>query len=170
MVNLRLKDLPIVPDDSGLDRIGNIYTSERNKVRSQEDLRKFVKRWRAIWGIRLRGNDKELTSEEFQLIECSFDIEAAWNCLSIYRSKIHLREHRKKRIRKKYQKNQPHCGHTRPSCFGMHIMLPPNLLHAYLIGNHYGVSVDIALIQAAGGFGELPGYGQPLHEANELSL
>ena len=152
---MRLRDLPIMPGESGSDFVADTYVSERQMVKTADQLMSFTNRWKAIWGIQFKDDKK--TIEELALIAGNYDVEAAMSCFKIYRKNEHLRKHRKSRVRKKHIKRAPHCGHISPSCYGMHIMLPPLLLHAFMISNHYRVPTDIAIIQMCGGFGALYG-------------
>ena len=132
------------PSTHGDDYLIEEYVKERDLISSFEELVVFGKRWSALWVDDGQEPSREPTIEETELADGSVD-SSAWECLKILRSKD-------------LEGHPNHCGHTTPSCWGMHLMLPVVFLEASLISGRYGVSLDLALVQRHGGFGALYGY------------
>jgi len=132
-MTFRLTDLPVEPNH---DEMTCSYMSQVKQVNSVEALKAHVDKWKALWNLDVPPGMK-VTQEELNLANGTFDAEAAFACV------------------KRCYEPDGHCGHTSPSCYGMHIVLPPVLLFAHLIGKEYGVPTDIAVIQMCGGYGAL---------------
>lgn len=132
---MSLKKLPILPDESGGDCVREAYVKERNLIQTEDELRSFVKRWKAIWTLH-RGDVKKTEAEE-SLISESYDASAALECvLSCRQNSL--------------------CKHvnTDKTCVGVHVVIPVPLMLAEFGANQYGAPTDIILIQMNGGLGE----------------
>lgn len=143
---MTLKDLPVQPDDRGGDVVAAAYVAERDCIATPAELRTFALRWKALYALSMRPlNARTRRSRrrrwtEYRLrslVGGNFDAEAAFACFQIMRT-------------------GSACLHARRySCEAMDVMMPPALLQAHLLAEGFGVSSDIALIQANGGLGAL---------------
>ncbi len=131
---MSLRDLPVKPTMTE-NHIRDTYIAERNAIQTEDDLRSFTKRWKAIWVLH---SGRNLTNEEKSIINGTYDATPSLKCLKIC-----------------LQKDVCEHASTGVSCVGMHLSLPITLMMAEFISQHFGVTTDIAIIQANGGMGEL---------------
>jgi len=138
---MSLKDLPVLP---GMitDNVSETYATELKAVTTPEQLWEFAKRWRPLYLLtkKQKINKKAKDAKRFRvsqnnmqnLISGAWDPKEALECVQVGRTGI--------------------CKHARQySCPGMHILVPEVLLLADAIGEKYGVTTDLALIQMNGG-------------------
>lgn len=135
-----LRNLPVLPNESGGNDVIEAYIADRKKVQTREELKAFTTKWRALWSL-FNGNAK-ITKEEQSIINGTYDSKKALVCVQTL-------------IAQKSCKHMLDKKRGRRSCVGMHIMLPWPLLHATLMGKNFKVDTDIVLIQANGGYGAL---------------
>lgn len=114
-------ELPVLPDTNGEAILLESYLAERNNLMSANDLPAFVKRWKTLFVLSLEKTSEESKVYLQQLIDNTFDVEDTW---------LYMQE-----------------GPFDQLNAGIHILLPPSLLFAYLCAVEYGVSLDIAFIQ-----------------------
>lgn len=128
-----IKDLPVLPSCSPTDHVQEAYLIDRNKIISPEDLLNHTNKWKSLWDLDFK-NRGELTKEEKELIDGSYDVEETFKCFSIM------------------QDERGHCGHGKDGpCHAMHIMVPRPLITATFISYQYKVNTDITLLQMTGG-------------------
>jgi hypothetical protein len=134
---MKIRDLPVRPDLSGGDDIVSKYMSERENIKTVEDLKSFVSRWKAVWDLNIT-NKRPITPEEKSLVDGTFDAESTLKCLMACTTR-----------------DGPGCAHVvegcKSSCAGMHVALPWTFVVMTQIAHHYGAPEDIVLIQMCGG-------------------
>jgi hypothetical protein len=142
---MSLKDLPVQPTYTE-DHVRETYVKELSEVTTPEQLWAFATRWRPLYLLtpKRRIDKKKKDAKRFRitqknmqsLISMNWDPKTALECIQVSR--------------------EGHCKHAEQySCPGLHIMVPEVLLHAQFVGQHFGVSTDLALIQMSGGMGAL---------------
>lgn len=138
---MKIKDLPIRPDDNGGDEVIDNYVKERQAIQTTDDLKAFVARWKTIWEPATFQN-AIYSQQEQSLFDSTFDAEQTLKCL-------------------KECTNSEGCEHrvSGVTCTGIYVALPVVLLQIEIMAKKYGVPTDIALIQMFGGFGALYGEG-----------
>lgn len=138
------------PSTDGDDLVAPAYVSERDQIGSSADLLAFTRRWRPLYEMSKCKQDTRSrrscryrrTARQYRLLLGSaYDADSVLTCLSALRmGEI--------------------CEHSiRFSCVAMHLMAPVTLLEATLVAERFGVSTDIVLIQAHGGFKSLYEHG-----------
>lgn len=141
-----LKDLPVQPSVMGSDLVATAYTTELKEVTTPDALKAFVERWKALYmltrerKIDKKGKDAKRFRISFKnlkrMIVGDFNATEALECIAAGRGGA--------------------CKHSSQySCAGMHILCPLILVQMLQIADHFGVTVDIAMIQAFGGMGAL---------------
>jgi len=144
---MSLKELPIRPTPITAN-VKEGYVKELEAVTTPEQLWEFAKRWRPLYLLTRKPkiNKKAKDAKRFRvsqnnmqnLISGAWDPKEALECVQVGRTGI--------------------CKHARQySCPGMHILVPEVLLLADAIGEKYGVTSDLALIQMGGGLEKLEG-------------
>lgn len=139
-----LKDLPVKPSLSGDDIVATAYTTELKEVTTPEALKAFVERWKPLYmltrekKINKKGKDAKRYRVSMnnlkRMIVGDFDAEEALKCVAECR--------------------KGPCKHaTQYSCPGMHILCPVIFVQLLQVADHFGVTMDIAMIQAFGGVG-----------------
>ena len=144
-----LRDLPVVPDIYS-DSVRDTYIWERAFIGNTNELKAFTKRWRPLYKLKPVVVDPESppevqkTMRNMQALADGTwwrgDFWVVWDHLNTLRGGADCG-----------------CGPT-GSCVAMHIMLPVPLLRAHMVGSHFGVTTNLALIQDNGGVGELENY------------
>lgn len=146
----RLKDLPVRPGLTG-NVVQEAYVKELYEVKTPEELKKFVTRWLPLYNLH-SGRDVEFDkrakdAKRFRismknlnnLRAGNIDFVTALDCIQKCRT-------------------DPGCAHQPHfSCEGAHIILPLVMMRAHSQSEYWGVSTDIALIQANGGLEALEG-------------
>ena len=134
-MTFKYTDLPFNPEGDENGDMIKTYVDERKAINTIDDLKKFVVRWRAVWG--LKSKPEKITSEEEQsLVDGTFDAEQTLTCLKAISETTDC----------------PH-GMGPKSCAAMHIVLPWFFAIVVIASNHYGVPANVAIIQLAGGYG-----------------
>jgi|MudIll2142460700_1097286.scaffolds.fasta_scaffold213327_2 hypothetical protein len=125
----KLHELPVpvgIIGDVSVD-----YVRERDALHTAAELRAFVQRWQAIWGL---ADGSKSASPVAQLLAAGgehFDYEAALACMQ--QCRVH----------------ESGCTHVNDAvgCPGLHIMLPSVLASANLFARNFGVPLNTALVQ-----------------------
>jgi len=136
---MKIKDLPVRPDDNGGDEVINNYIKERNAIQTTDGLKAFVARWKTLWEPATFQNIA-YSPQEQSLFDGTFDAEQTLKCL-------------------KEVTNSEGCEHSKATvaCTGVYTALPMVFLQINILAKKYGVPTDIALIQMFGGFEALYG-------------
>ena len=113
-------DFPISLNPNGDDKQNIItqYLQERNELTNAQELSSFVYRWKSIFQLSKNFNDSPHLDE---LITENFDSDEVWDKIS------------------------NGCGVL--MSVSSFILLPPVLLHTFLISNKYSVPIDSTFIQ-----------------------
>ena len=113
-------DFPISLNPNGDDKQNIItqYLQERNELTNAQELSSFVYRWKSIFQLSKNFNDSPHLDE---LITENFDLDEVWDKIS------------------------NGCGVL--MSVSSFILLPPVLLHTFLISNKYSVPIDSTFIQ-----------------------
>jgi len=130
---MKLRDLPIKPDTSGGNDIVEGYLKERGEIKTTDNLKTFVSRWKAVWDLDIRDKPP-ITPEEQSLVDGTFDAEVTLKCF-------------------KKCTTGHNCKHVGKSpCAGMHVAIPYVFTCMSIVAHKYGAPEDIVLIQLCGGF------------------
>ena len=113
-------DFPISLNPNGDDKQNIItqYLQERNKLTNAQELLSFVRRWKSIFQLSKNFNDSPHLDE---LITENFNSDEVWDQISN--------------------------GYGILMSISSFILLPPVLLHTFLISNKYSVPIDSTFIQ-----------------------
>jgi len=117
------------------------YFNELKKINTPEELKAHTNRWKAIWTLKFERKEEKITEEEQSVIDGTYDAVEALECVC-----------------QSFKPNNG-CKHVDSgrSCAGMFIAMPVVVIFATMAANHYGVPVEVAMIQMCGGYGELYG-------------
>jgi len=126
---MKLKNLPVKPSIDGDDIVIPTYVNELNSLTNPDQIKTFVDRWKEVFDGQYQV--------EHDILNGNYNPDEVVQCLNEL-------------------KNGGECKHVgKTDCVGINLKLPPSFLKASLIAHKYMVPVDIVLIQANGGFGEL---------------
>ncbi len=128
---------------AGSDSIHEAYLKDRDAVKSANELRRLIDKWRPMFllsagPLRVRKGSwadkakRELSKEEVRLLQGRYNAASVLRFMKGYEG----------RSGKPLPKRLPE-GLRIAMC----VMLPPPMLTAFLLANHYGVGSDLGMIR-----------------------
>lgn len=136
----------------GEDVIAVDFAKDVHAVRSADDIRKLVIKWRALWELTTKGKPEHVQNIDTRIVAGDFDADEAFECFKRVAQGQTCRHAtpwglkkrpRKKRLLKKMVKSG-----SGSLCPGMEIRLPWSMFTVAMVSHHYGVPETMALHQA----------------------
>lgn len=146
-----MKILDKIPGYENIESDGIVkqFAAEIKLIKTEDDLKKFVVKWRQIWVLRRNSNQFAIKFND-QIISIDFDLNQALQCI-IRANNNKTCKHatswglnkkpKKKRLLKKAEKKGGNL------CHGMQIVLPEALIKTVYVTIKFGVPDGVAMHQ-----------------------
>lgn len=156
-----LKDLPVIPGMIS-ETVQGTYVKDIHAVQDAAQLKTHAEKWMALFQLEIDSGRLAQIKDPHgwvrsgktrrsytDIIEGKVNYEEAFQCLKKGRVPVGSAV-----MEGEVCEHAPHF-----SCAGMHFALPLPLMNALFVAEKYGVTTDLALIQANGGLETLEGAG-----------
>ncbi len=140
-----LLDLPVKPEDRDwageTEIINETFLADRNAVKTVEDLHQFIDKWRNLWLLKIPNVQPtdEWSNAVDRIVAKDFDGEAVlaamnrakWRGTNAEGQSLDVNDYEKDPIAQ----------------LAGEIMLPFQLMEAFMLARHYGVTHDLAMVR-----------------------